>query len=108
MSYNHSSTNLLQGQITADEDPISAAEQGRATYQAPSAQASAPKVQLGSISGSGSGSGGGSNQDDQQGILAQSAHPVALIFLYLFRCSAVATYLLCGFFSSSYVFSVST
>lgn len=35
-------------------------------------------------------------------------HPVALFFLFLFRCLAIATYLLCGFFVSSYVFSVST
>ena len=35
-----------------------------------------------------------------------SRHPFALFFLYLFRCLAVATYILCGFFSSSYVFSV--
>jgi hypothetical protein len=35
------------------------------------------------------------------------SHPVALFFLFLFRCLAIATYLLCGFFVSSYVFSVS-
>lgn len=34
------------------------------------------------------------------------SHPVALFFLYIFRTLAVATYLLCGFFVSSYVFSV--
>ncbi|SCV68099.1 BQ2448_220 [Microbotryum intermedium] len=38
-------------------------------------------------------------------ILSQSAHPGALVFLYLFRSAAVATYLFCGFVSSSYVFS---
>lgn len=36
----------------------------------------------------------------------QSAHPVALLFLFLFRSMAIATYLLCGFFTSGYVFSV--
>jgi hypothetical protein len=44
---------------------------------------------------------------EEQSIWKQSAHPVALLFLFLFRCAAIATYLLCGFFSSSYVFSVS-
>lgn len=38
----------------------------------------------------------------------EGRHPIALFFLYLFRCLAIATYLLCGFFSSSYVFSVSS
>ncbi|KWU46903.1 DUF846-domain-containing protein, partial [Rhodotorula sp. JG-1b] len=34
-----------------------------------------------------------------------SAHPVALFCLFFFRSAAIATYLLCGFFVSSYVFS---
>lgn len=37
----------------------------------------------------------------------QSAHPVALFFLYCFRVAAIAVYLLCGFFTSNYVLSVS-
>jgi Fe2+ transport system protein B len=45
------------------------------------------------------------SQQPQQSILSQSAHPIALIFLYLFRSLAIATYLLCGFFSKSYVLS---
>lgn len=47
-----------------------------------------------------------SNTTEDASIWSQSAHPVALFFLFLFRCLAIATYLLCGFFSSSYVFSV--
>lgn len=37
----------------------------------------------------------------------QSAHPVALFFLYFFRTAAIVVYLLCGFFTSNYVLSVS-
>jgi Eukaryotic protein of unknown function (DUF846) len=36
------------------------------------------------------------------------SHPIALFFLFFFRTLAIATYLLCGFFSNSYVLSVST
>src|SRR5712671_5079558 len=36
----------------------------------------------------------------------QSAHPVALLVLYLFRIAAIATYVLCGFFTDNYVVSV--
>ncbi|KAI0321698.1 Golgi apparatus membrane protein TVP23 [Amylostereum chailletii] len=39
------------------------------------------------------------------GIFRQSAHPVALLFLFLFRIAAIATYILCGFFSDYYVIS---
>jgi hypothetical protein len=35
------------------------------------------------------------------------SHPLALFFLFFFRTLAIATYLLCGFFSNSYVLSVS-
>jgi len=38
-------------------------------------------------------------------IFRQSAHPVALFVLYLFRISAFATYILCGFFTDNYVVS---
>ena len=38
-------------------------------------------------------------------IWSQSSHPVALLFLFLFRSLAIATYLLCGFFAGGYVFS---
>lgn len=40
-------------------------------------------------------------------IWEQSSHPVALLFLFLFRGLAIATYLLSGFFSTGFVFSVS-
>ncbi|GAA99051.1 uncharacterized protein L969DRAFT_54986 [Mixia osmundae IAM 14324] len=46
-----------------------------------------------------------SSADPQLSIWQQSSHPVALFFLFAFRSAAVATYLLCGFFSNSYVFS---
>jgi hypothetical protein len=36
----------------------------------------------------------------------QSAHPVVLFVLYLFRIAAIATYILCGFFTDNYVVSV--
>lgn len=36
----------------------------------------------------------------------QSAHPVALFFLFFFRIAAIVVYLLCGFFTSNYVLSV--
>jgi len=39
------------------------------------------------------------------GILRQSSHPLVLVVLYLFRVAAVATYLLCGFFTENYVLS---
>ncbi|KAH9025062.1 hypothetical protein EDB84DRAFT_1505557 [Lactarius hengduanensis] len=38
-------------------------------------------------------------------ILRQSAHPVALFVLYLLRIAAIATYILCGFFTDNYVVS---
>lgn len=40
-------------------------------------------------------------------ILTQSAHPLALFFLYFFRIAAIAVYILCGWFTSNYVLSVS-
>ena len=39
-------------------------------------------------------------------ILTQSAHPVALFFLYFFRTLAIGVYILCGWFTSNYVLSV--
>lgn len=46
-----------------------------------------------------------SSSSDQASIWQQSSHPIALLFLFLFRSMAITTYLLCGFFSDSYVFS---
>lgn len=43
--------------------------------------------------------------NSETSIWKQSSHPVALFFLYFFRSLAIATYVLCGFFSDSYVFS---
>ncbi|GAA5855141.1 hypothetical protein JCM8547_002397 [Rhodosporidiobolus lusitaniae] len=110
MAYNpHSSSSNLLGTISADDD--SAAEEGRAPSSIP----------LGNIASSTSASGhlqapppsargrvqttGQGSVDPNANIFQQSAHPVALFFLLFFRCAAIATYLLCGFFSSSYVFS---
>ncbi|KPV78145.1 uncharacterized protein RHOBADRAFT_50653 [Rhodotorula graminis WP1] len=114
MSYNPhtSSSNLLgslEGNITADDE--SAAEEGRARSNKPASQqpllptyttSSAPPEQRGSVPVT-----NGISSTDAAGdsIWSQSAHPVALFFLYAFRCAAIATYLLCGFFVSSYVFS---
>ncbi|PCH33579.1 DUF846-domain-containing protein [Wolfiporia cocos MD-104 SS10] len=39
------------------------------------------------------------------GIFRQSAHPLALFCLYLFRIAAILVYLLCGFFTSNFVIS---
>ena len=41
------------------------------------------------------------------GINLQSAHPIALIFLYLFRIAAIVMYILGGYFNN-YVLSVRT
>ena len=38
---------------------------------------------------------------------SQSAHPAVLFCLYFFRTAAIAVYILCGFFISNYVLSVS-
>jgi len=39
------------------------------------------------------------------GILRQSAHPLALLFLFLFRIAAIAVYILCGWVTSNFVLS---
>ncbi|KAJ7173869.1 Golgi apparatus membrane protein TVP23 [Mycena filopes] len=39
------------------------------------------------------------------GIFRQSAHPLALLFLFLFRTGAITVYLLSGFFTDNYVLS---
>ncbi|GAA5981368.1 hypothetical protein JCM10908_004084 [Rhodotorula pacifica] len=117
MAYNphSSSTNLLgslEGQISADDD--SAAEQGRSrAYELAShsnnggsgvsgsmQSSTAPPAARGSVNVNGVGS-----TDANASIWQQSAHPVALFCLFFFRSAAIATYLLCGFFVSSYVFS---
>jgi len=35
----------------------------------------------------------------------QSAHPLVMFFLFLFRIAAIAVYILCGFFTDNYVLS---
>jgi len=39
------------------------------------------------------------------GIFRQSAHPAALLCLYVFRTAAIAVYILCGLFTDDYVLS---
>ncbi|TFK40981.1 Golgi apparatus membrane protein TVP23 [Crucibulum laeve] len=39
------------------------------------------------------------------GIFRQSAHPLALFFLFFFRIAAIAVYILCGWFTDNYVLS---
>ncbi|GBE78264.1 hypothetical protein BKA93DRAFT_793866 [Sparassis latifolia] len=39
------------------------------------------------------------------GIFRQSAHPLVLFCLFLFRISAITVYILCGFFTSNFVLS---
>ncbi|GJN92162.1 hypothetical protein Rhopal_005192-T1 [Rhodotorula paludigena] len=112
MAYNPSSSsnNLLgslEGSITAD---VSDAEQGRVLHPSghPPPPGSTTPLQPPPPSSRGSVPVQGLSSDQataQDSIWKQSAHPVALFFLYAFRCAAIATYLLCGFFSSSYVFS---
>lgn len=118
MAYNpqNSSTPLLgslEGHISADDD--SAAEQGHSrAYNNPPRSPAAPTsggganggpavppAARGSVNVNGVGS-----TDANDSIWKQSAHPVALFCLFFFRSAAIATYLLCGFFVSSYVFSV--
>ncbi|GAA6059385.1 hypothetical protein JCM10212_003283 [Sporobolomyces blumeae] len=112
MSYNphSSSSNLLsnleglEGQISSDE-PASSDPRPTRTGPPPkqllqpktsTTPTTTPRIQT---------TGAGGSHDPEASIWKQSAHPVALLFLFLFRCLAIATYLLCGFFSSSYVFS---
>jgi len=106
MAYNphSSSSNLLsdlngglEGQISSDEAPSSRPPPSSQHLQPPSRSTPNPAPQT-------KGANGGDLEE--QSIWKQSAHPVALLFLFTFRCAAIATYLLCGFFSSSYVFSV--
>ncbi|KAJ2914237.1 hypothetical protein MD484_g6171, partial [Candolleomyces efflorescens] len=40
------------------------------------------------------------------GIFRQSAHPLALFFLYFFKVSAISVYILCGWFTDNYVLSI--
>ncbi|KIY45390.1 DUF846-domain-containing protein [Fistulina hepatica ATCC 64428] len=50
-----------------------------------------------------------SNPNDAEsgiaGMFRQSAHPVALLVLFLFRIAAIAVYILCGWFTDNYVLS---
>ncbi|KAF9443714.1 Golgi apparatus membrane protein TVP23 [Macrolepiota fuliginosa MF-IS2] len=50
-------------------------------------------------------SSGGDAEAGIAGIFRQSAHPLALLFLYFFRIAAVAVYVLSGWFTDNYVLS---
>lgn len=117
MAYNphSSSSNLLsdlhnlEGQISSDEPDPTAARAGGATAASSSSSRSQhvqPPPPRSQGAGGAATSMSSADLEAQESIWKQSAHPVALLFLFLFRCCAIATYLLCGFFSSSYVFSV--
>ncbi|KAI0283311.1 DUF846-domain-containing protein [Russula aff. rugulosa BPL654] len=68
----------------------------------PTRNAEPPRPVLGAIAGSTS---PGDTEAGLAGIFRQSAHPVVLFVLYLFRIAAIATYILCGFFTDNYVVS---
>ncbi|KAK9895870.1 DUF846-domain-containing protein [Cystobasidium minutum MCA 4210] len=105
-----STTNLLS---SAGNDTIAPdveetdLEAGRGSRTAGGKQAgsTASGNQLGAPSGSTAAQGQMNAPQREQSIWEQSAHPVALFFLLFFRSLAIVVYLLCGFFSSSYVFS---
>ncbi|OAV96554.1 hypothetical protein PTTG_00998 [Puccinia triticina 1-1 BBBD Race 1] len=100
---NGSSLNLLSsaetnglGTISSDINPPPTTTTTAAAAAAPKSSAASDRQQNQSND---------TTQSQNQSIWQQSSHPVALFFLFLFRSLAIATYLLCGFFSDSYVFS---
>ncbi|KAL7420825.1 Golgi apparatus membrane protein tvp23 [Cryptotrichosporon argae] len=87
---------LLSGTIEADDDTLIA----RGNIGAPSKPAREPVVLVpGTTAGS-------AEEGGIAGILKQSSHPTALLFLYLFRSAAIAVYVLCGLFTDNYVLSI--
>ncbi|SGY17417.1 BQ5605_C015g07778 [Microbotryum silenes-dioicae] len=102
----------LSGRIASDQEPLydsmnTATNSSLTPHSNTNATPAAPPV-LTSISSSQAAAPLNDSNNNNTGaasILSQSAHPGALVFLYLFRSAAVATYLFCGFVSSSYVFS---
>ena len=44
--------------------------------------------------------------DERTSIARQSAHPLALAFLYAFRIAAIVVYLFCGIVTTNYVLAV--
>ncbi|KDE04238.1 hypothetical protein MVLG_05337 [Microbotryum lychnidis-dioicae p1A1 Lamole] len=102
----------LSGRIASDQEPLydsmnTATNSSLTPHSNTNATPAAPPV-LTSISSSQAAAPLNDSNNNNTGaasMLSQSAHPGALVFLYLFRSAAVATYLFCGFVSSSYVFS---
>ncbi|ETW87445.1 hypothetical protein HETIRDRAFT_307763 [Heterobasidion irregulare TC 32-1] len=83
-------TPLLQT-IESDE-PISLAQPKSSTPHEPVVLMPTSRAQSGMASTPG-------------GAESGSAHPISLLFLYLFRIAAITTYILCGFFTDNYVIS---
>ncbi|KAN0125122.1 Eukaryotic protein of unknown function (DUF846) domain containing protein [Russula decolorans] len=88
----------LQTTIEPDDPAVIANSQP----QPPTRNAEPQRPVLGAIAGSTS---PGDTEAGLAGIFRQSAHPVVLFVLYLFRLAAIATYVLCGFFTDNYVVS---
>ncbi|KAJ3564257.1 hypothetical protein NP233_g8412 [Leucocoprinus birnbaumii] len=102
-------TPLLDNTIEADD--LGESISGSISNNSAQKQSARPKVVLTPTTRS-SGSNGqamASNEGDAEagiaGIFRQSAHPVALLFLYLFRIGAIAVYVLSGWFTDNYVLS---
>ncbi|PBL00786.1 Golgi apparatus membrane protein TVP23 [Armillaria gallica] len=91
------STPLLDNTIEPDDVPAG---------NIPSQKQSRPPVVLTPTNGN---PARATNDNDAEsgiaGIFRQSAHPLALFFLFLFRIAAITVYILCGFFTDNYVLS---
>ncbi|KZT21645.1 Golgi apparatus membrane protein TVP23 [Neolentinus lepideus HHB14362 ss-1] len=90
-------------------DTIEPDEETSAPSQAPAGNANANARQPVVLTPTNRADGVATNPGDVEsglaGIFRQSAHPVVLFFLYLFRSAAIAVYILCGFFTDNYVLS---
>ncbi|KAF5356072.1 hypothetical protein D9756_003926 [Leucocoprinus leucothites] len=99
-------TPLLDNTIEADDPSESVS--GRINSQKQNARPQVVLTPTTRSSGS-SGQAMASNEGDAEagiaGIFRQSAHPIALLFLYLFRIGAIAVYVLSGWFTDNYVLS---
>ncbi|KAJ7460564.1 Golgi apparatus membrane protein TVP23 [Mycena latifolia] len=94
-------TPLLEGQIEPDEAP----PLGNINSSPASNNASRPVV----LTPTNRAEQMATTESDAEagiaGIFRQSAHPLALFFLFFFRTAAIAVYLLSGFFTDNYVLS---
>ncbi|KAK0465387.1 Golgi apparatus membrane protein TVP23 [Desarmillaria tabescens] len=96
------STPLLDNTIEPDDAPTG-------NISSPQQKSSRPPVVLTPTNGN---PALAANDNDAEsgiaGIFRQSAHPLALFFLFLFRIAAITVYILCGFFTDNYVLSSSS